>query len=180
MVTGRPGIGKTTAVLRAAEELRRRGLRIGGMVSREVRRGGVRVGFIVSDLMTGEEGYLAKVGRGEPRVGKYVVLVGELERVGVAAIRRALQGADVVVIDEIGPMELYSEEFKAAVAEALDSPRPVVATIHVRAGRYPFGRAVLSRSDCTLLRLTLDNRGSAPLRIVELVLRALGRVSGEG
>ncbi|RLE84656.1 MAG: NTPase, partial [Thermoprotei archaeon] len=46
LVTGRPGIGKTTAVLRAAEELRRRGLRIGGMVSREVRRGGVRVGFI--------------------------------------------------------------------------------------------------------------------------------------
>ncbi|RLF00094.1 MAG: NTPase, partial [Thermoprotei archaeon] len=94
--------------------------------------------------------------------------------VGVAAIRRAVEEADVVVIDEIGPMELYSEEFKAAVAEALDSPKPVVATIHVRASRYPFGRAVLSRGDCTLLRLTLDNRSSAPLRIVEAVLRALG------
>jgi nucleoside-triphosphatase len=178
LVTGRPGIGKTTAVLRAVGELRKAGLRVGGFVSREERKGGVRTGFVIVDLETSEEAYLARVGEGGPRIGKYVVLVGELERVGVAAIRRALQSAQVVVIDEIGPMELLSQSFKQAVAGALNSPKPVVATIHVRAREDPFGRSVLSRKDVALLEVNLSNRERIPGEIARLVLAYIN-ASGE-
>ena len=173
LVTGRPGIGKTTVVLKVADILRARGLVVGGMVSKEVRRGGVRVGFLLRDLLTGDEGYLARVGAGRPRVGKYVVLLDELERVGVGAIERAIRDADVVIIDEIGPMENYSRRFRSAVLEALSSPKPVLATIHVRARRHPFGRQVLSRSDCEVIEVTFSNRNSLPSRIAEKLCQAL-------
>ena len=183
LVTGRPGIGKTTAVLRAVELLRTRGLKVGGMVSREERSGGVRVGFIVEDLLTGACGYLAKVGPGPgPRVGKYHVVLSDLETVGVGAIRRALSEADVVVIDEIGPMELYSDAFKEAVREALDSPKPVLATIHIRARRYPYTGSILSRPDVAVYTITLSNRDSLPRVLasdVENALRFLSRGRAE-
>jgi len=180
LVTGRPGIGKTTAVMRAAEELRKAGLRVGGFVSREERKGGARTGFVIVDLETSEKAYLARVGDGTPRIGKYVVLVDELERVGVAAIKRALQSAQVVVIDEIGPMELLSQSFKQAVVEALNSAKPVVATIHVRAWKDPFGRSVLSRKDAVLLEVYVSNRAQIPREIVRLVLAYIGASGGGG
>ncbi|MEM2795263.1 MAG: NTPase, partial [Thermofilaceae archaeon] len=130
LITGHPGVGKTTAVLKVTEELRKLGIHVGGFISREIRESGVRTGFVVVDLSTGEEAYLARVGKGLPRIGKYVVLVGELERVGVKAIIKALEISDVIVIDEIGPMKLYSPLFRKAVVKALNSSKPVIATIH--------------------------------------------------
>ncbi|MCX8181086.1 MAG: NTPase [Thermofilaceae archaeon] len=171
LVTGRPGIGKTTAVLRAVHHLRSTGLVIGGFISREERREGTRVGFIMIDLMTGEEAYLARVGEGRPRVGKYVVLVDELDRLGVGAILTALNSADVVIIDEIGPMELLSTSFKRAVRSALDSSKPVIATIHAKAELSAFGKEVLERKDYTLIVVTESNRNDVPHRLVELVHR---------
>ncbi|RLE75205.1 MAG: NTPase [Thermoprotei archaeon] len=175
LVTGRPGIGKTTVVRRVAELCSRAGLKAGGMVTYEVREGGRRVGFKILDLMTGEEGVLAWVGLpGRLRVGRYTVSLEGLEGVGVRAIRRALEGADVVIIDEIGPMELYSEEFKRAVEDALASDKPVVATIHVRADRYPFCRRVKSTPGVKVYTVTLSNRNALP-RVIFSELSSLLR-----
>jgi len=173
LVTGRPGVGKTTVVLRTVEILRERGVRAGGFVSREEREGGRRVGFVMVDLATGETAYLAKVGEGRPRIGRYVVLVGELERLGVRAIESALTQSSVIVIDEIGPMELLSNAFKQAVLRALDSPKPVLATIHYRASQDPFGRFVLSRRDCQLVTVTESNRNQLPSHLAHLIMLAL-------
>ena len=173
LVTGRPGVGKTTAVARAAEELKKQGLRVGGFISREERKGGVRTGFVIIDLETSEEAYLARVSNGTPRIGKYVVLVDELERVGVTAVKRALRNSQVVVIDEIGPMELLSQRFKEVVMEALNSSKPIVATVHVRAGESPFGRSVLTRRDIALLEVNLSNRALIHREIVRYVLEYL-------
>lgn len=179
LVTGRPGVGKTTAVIRAVEELKKAGLRIGGFVSREERKEGVRTGFVIIDLETSEEAYLARVGDGAPRIGKYVVLVDELERVGVRAVKRALQSAQVVVVDEIGPMELLSKKFKEVVAEALDSSKPVIATIHVKERENPFGRSILARRDVAILEVNPSNRALIPREIVRLVLEYVEALSGK-
>jgi len=131
-VTGMPGVGKTTLVLKIAEDFKKRGFKIGGMITQEVRERGRRVGFKVKALDTNEEGILAWVGEGYPRVGKYAVNLEDLNRVGVSAIRRALQNADVIIIDEIGAMEFKSREFAKAVEEALKSEKPLLATLHRR------------------------------------------------
>ena len=161
LLTGRPGIGKTTALSKIVEKLRAEGYKVGGMITFEVRSGGRRIGFKVRDITTGEEGWLARKGSGSgPRVGRYVVDLNDLERIGVSAIRKAVQEADVIAIDEIGPMELYSEEFKNAVTEAFNSGKPVVATIHIRADRYPFTRNLKRKAK--LFYLTLENRDKIP------------------
>ncbi|WP_297495393.1 NTPase [Thermococcus sp.] len=133
-VTGPAGVGKTTLVERVAREVERWGYIVGGMITREVRRGGKRVGFRITALDTGEEGTLASL-RGTSHLpgvpfGKYVVHLDELERVGVSAIRRALVEADLIVIDEIGPMEYKSDEFIKAVGEVLKSEKPLLAVVH--------------------------------------------------
>ncbi|GAB6135028.1 NTPase [Thermococcus prieurii] len=135
-VTGPAGVGKTTLVERVAREVERWGYIVGGMITKEVRRNGRRIGFKIIALDTGEEGTLTSL-RGTSHLpgvpfGKYVVHVDELERVGVSAIRRALIEADLVVIDEIGPMEYKSDEFVKAIGEVLNSDKPLLAVVHRR------------------------------------------------
>ena len=133
-ITGPAGVGKTTLVERVAKEVDRWGYLVGGVITKEVRRNGRRVGFKIIALDTGEEGTLASL-RGTSHLpgvpfGKYVVHVDELERVGVSAIMRALVEADLIVIDEIGPMEYKSDEFVKVVGEVLKSEKPLLAVVH--------------------------------------------------
>ncbi len=93
--------------------------------------GVVRKGFKLRDIRSFEEGVLAHVDqKSGPRVGKYRVNLDDLNSVGVGAIHNALKDCDLVIIDEIGPMELYSEDFVAAVKGAFSSKKDVIATIH--------------------------------------------------
>ncbi|BAA29885.1 NTPase [Pyrococcus horikoshii] len=131
-VSGMPGVGKTTLAKRIADEVRREGFKVGGIITEEIREGGKRTGFRVIALDTGEIGRLAYVGYGYPRLGKYVIDVEGFERVAIPALSRALRGADLIVIDEIGPMEFKSNEFLKALGLVLKSEKHLLATVHRR------------------------------------------------
>lgn len=166
-LTGDPGSGKTTAVRRVCEILASRGMKPGGMISGEIREGGVRVGFKLEDLMTHETGTLAHINQREgPRVGKYGVNLADIQRVGGTAIRRSIKEADVIVVDEIGPMELNSMPFILAVEMALGSPKHFVGTIHKRASHYLVG-AIKSNPAYKILEITRENREQIPMTILE-------------
>ena len=140
LLTGHPGVGKTTALMKAVESLRtRRGLKIGGMITREVREGGKRIGFQIIDVGTGKVGWLARIDVSDgPRVGKYGVNLKDLEGVGVKALLEAMEKADLVVCDEIGPMELKSAAFRQVVSKLVNCDKPVLGTVHYRlAGNLP-------------------------------------------
>jgi nucleoside-triphosphatase len=158
VITGNPSVGKTTLLTKVAASLKAAGYSVGGMVSREVREGGVRVGFEVLDLATSQRGWLAsvrqKVG---PQVGKYRVNLPDLEAIGAKALTDATANADVVAIDEIGPMELFSQQFKAATQTALDSKKLVLAVVHWKAADQ-LVKAVKSRSDAETFVVTTENR----------------------
>jgi len=169
-VTGSPGTGKTTILLKVAEELKTRGYKVGGMVSQEIREKGIRVGFEILDYASGRKGWLAHINQPTgPQVGKYRVNLKDLNRIGVIAILDALNDTDVVVIDEIGPMELLSESFKNAVKKAVYSSRPVLATVHYRA-QPAFIRQVKARDDAETVEVTPENRNQLALTIVEKVV----------
>lgn len=172
LVTGSPGIGKTTVVQRAVEELVARGLKVGGMITREVRKGGTRVGFEIQDLSTGRKGWLAHVDQPSgPRISKYRVNLEDVEEIGARAIQDAVLGSDVVVIDEIGPMELLSQPFRSSLMEAISNEKPILASIHHRA-RGPFVRNITNRSDVEIIEVTFDNRDMLPRFIAEKIVKS--------
>jgi nucleoside-triphosphatase len=94
----------------------------------------VRVGFEILDLNTGRSGWLARVNqKNGPYVGKYRVNMEDLDFIGAKAIEDAVEKCDVIAIDEVGPMEMFSDKFKEATRKALESGKPVVAVVHWKA-----------------------------------------------
>ncbi|MGC8817079.1 MAG: NTPase [Candidatus Hadarchaeum sp.] len=173
LVTGPPSSGKTTVVERAVALLRERGLRAGGIYCPEIRERGIRVGFKMIDLMTGEERILAHVDQPVgPQVSRYRVNVSNVDELSQAAIGRALREADLVVIDEIAPMELHSMGFRRAVLSALDSPKPLLAVIHQRTTTGFIGE-VKSRADVKIYAVTQENRIELPKVLADAVLDSL-------
>lgn len=157
-VTGRPGVGKTTVLLNVVRELKNRGYKISGMLTREVRQNGTRVGFEIEDLATGRKGWLAHVNQPQgPQVGKYRVNLNDTEQIGVNAVQNAVRESEVVVIDEIGPMELFSEAFQQAVNTAIKSNKLVLGVMH-RNARNPLIDLIKKREDAEIFEVTTENR----------------------
>ncbi|MEM4733607.1 MAG: NTPase [Candidatus Bathyarchaeia archaeon] len=143
------------------------------MISREIRENGARVGFEILDLTSGRRGWLAHINQqGGPQVGRYRVNLYDLDSIGVAAIAEAIEKCDAVAIDEIGPMELFSEKFKKAVQKALESQKPVVATIHWKATNKVIS-TITNREDAEILTVTLENRDKLPEVIAQKMLNIL-------
>jgi nucleoside-triphosphatase len=128
------------------------------MLSREVRSFGSRVGFEILSLSDNERGWLAHVDQEHgPQVGKYRVNLDDLNRVGVAAILKAVESCQVIAIDEIGPMEMFSGSFKDAVAKAIQSMKPVIAVVHWRE-RSSLITDLKKMAETQLLEVTMNNR----------------------
>jgi nucleoside-triphosphatase len=164
LITGPPGVGKTTIVRQVAEEL---GERAGGFYTVEVRQGGQRIGFRIVTL-DGREADLATIGKGPgPKVGRYLVDVTGIKGVAVLSVLYAMAEGKVIVIDEIGKMELHSVAFRNIVVRALSSQVPVIATIMERSNG--FCDDIKRRDDVTLLTVTRENRDDMPMRILKLL-----------
>jgi len=159
-ITGPPGSGKSTLVKKVIDLL---GRQPGGVLAREVRCGRERTGFLLEDLLTGDHGTLASIDGDGPRVGKYRVCLRDLEEVGARAVERAVREAEVVVIDEVGPMELFCEAFARAVEAALDSKKTMVVVVHAKS-RHPLAERI--REESRLFVVTEENRDRLPEEIV--------------
>lgn len=170
LITGGPGIGKTTVVSKTVTALKARGLAVGGMISQEARDCCTRKGFEVIDVATGKNGWLAHVDQKTgPQVGKYHVNLSDLERIGVKAIASATKDCDVVVVDELGPMELFSNKFKQAVQAAMESGKVVLAVVHAKA-KDPLIEQAKQSPDAELFTVTVGNRDGLPELIVARIL----------
>lgn len=153
LITGAPGTGKTTLIRAVVADLP---LKAGGFFTEEIREGGERVGFRVSSL-DGQAGILAHTTAVKgPRVGRYHVDVASFEAVGVRALEAATREADLIVVDEIGKMELCSPRFAPALEEALRSPKPVLGTVLQRP--HPWIDGLKRRPMVELYKLTERNR----------------------
>ncbi len=153
LLTGRPGSGKTTLIQRVVRDL---ALSAGGFYTEEIREHGQRVGFKLITL-DGKEAVFAHVNfKTSERVGKYGLDLAKLETVGVAAVCRAVRTRKLVVIDEIGPMELRSAIFRDVITETFETKLPILATITARP--FPFTNAIKKRSDVRVVDVRPNNR----------------------
>lgn len=163
-----PRAGKTTVVLKVAERLKGK---CGGFWTEEILEKGKRVGFRLITL-DGTSGILAHKGFQSPyNVGKYGVNVECVEKIGTNAIKEAIKKNKVVLIDEIGKMELFSLAFRRVVVEALDSNQLVLATIMSHS--QPFCDGIKSRQDVKMLETTSRNRNVLPGIILNMITESL-------
>jgi nucleoside-triphosphatase len=153
LLTGNPGSGKTTLIKRVIERL---DSEIGGFYTQEMREGGTRRGFKIITF-DGRQGILAHVTiKSQRRISKYGVDLDALDAIGTASIQHALDAGALIVIDEIGPMELLSEAFKGTVLAALDSDCRVFGTIVKRS--TPFTDTIKTRNDVTVIEVNPGTR----------------------
>ena len=145
------------------------GIRPHGFFTEEIRESGKRTGFQIKTL-EGRTGILSHVDQESSyRVGRYGVNLEDLEAVAVPAILPRGGAGEMIVIDEIGTMELFSEKFKAAVIQVLDSQANVIATI--KQGGHHLIKKIMNRPDVELLELSLKNRGEIPEQIADSLSR---------
>jgi len=155
VLTGAPGVGKTTAVIRVASALKEKGVKVGGIVSRELRTNNMRIGFEFIDLTTNDRNVLASIAGKGPKVGKYFVNVAGC-RFAAERLMDAVRNSDVIICDEIGPMELKSREFKDSVKSLLDVDKKVIVVVHQKL-QHPLIDEFRNKSSI-LINLDLENR----------------------
>jgi len=167
LLTGRPGVGKTTIVRSLLPLLKGK---LGGFFTEEIREEEKRVGFRLRELGGGED-ILAHTSFSSPfRVGRYGVRIKTMEEIGVPALERAIAQADWVVIDEIGRMELFCPAFRERILWALNSPKPVLGVLQERASSLFPG--IEEREDTRILRVTRENRDQLGEAILEDLVRS--------
>lgn len=173
LLTGPPRSGKTTVIQRVEDRLESQGYQAGGVYCPELRSDGDRVGFEIVDVMTGDARIMAYVDREEgPQVGKYRVDVAAVDAVCSSAFPRAFDGANFLIVDEIAPMEVYSEAFVQQVRCALDADLPLIAAIHYRSTEGFIGE-VKDRDDTKIVEITEDTRDDLPAGLTERLLETL-------
>jgi len=173
LVTGPPGVGKSAAVSKVILILKSAGLIVGGCTTLEKRQGGVRVGFDVRDLTSGRTGELASTNsKFGPRVGRYRVNLQDLAKIGAAGLLAAARSSEVIVVDEVGPMELVSPEFRRGIRACIDSGKPMLAVVHERLEDDILSE--LRRKAASVLTLSVENRDGVPDELGRALLEAAG------
>jgi nucleoside-triphosphatase len=165
LLTGPPGCGKTTVILRLADLLR--DLRLAGFYTQELREHGQRVGFEAVGLSSGHRATMAHVNfNSGQQVGRYGVDCGSLEPIVKSELEQPTT-VDAFLIDEIGKMELFCPSFAGAVTRLLDSDVPVVATVALKGSGLIAD--VKKRPDVQLVQVTATNRDQLPGELAGLL-----------
>lgn len=165
LLTGQPGVGKTLAIKSIISLL---GNKVGGFYTQEVRAQGRRTGFEIVTL-DGRTAWLAGKSsavtfKEEIPFGNYRINLRAIDSTAVPALRRAAKMNRIIIIDEIGPMEIVSELFCKTVSEILKSQAIVVGTIVQRS--YAFADKVRVHPRVHIKTVTSENRDKIPLEVV--------------
>ena len=177
LITGAPGVGKTTLMERLYYHYKLQGVKVGGFITREAIENGKRVGFRIIDLQSGKEGWLAKAQPGSgPMYGRYCIILEDLEAIGLGAIQTAVDSnLDIVLIDEIGPMEMSSRRFSAGISSFLQNRTGLTVATFKQGSHYPIIDKCLDDPSTTLLNITRDNREAILSKLIELLDSSKGR-----
>lgn len=172
LLTGRPRVGKSTLILRAIEKLRQIGVgKIGGFYTIEVPGEKGRTGFDIHTL-DGKIAPLARTGlESQYRLGKYGIDMESFESVALSALENAIKSRSIIIVDEIGYMELKSKRFRELVERALDSPSPLLATIMKNC--FDFPDRIKARKDVALFNVRVDNREGLVSEIVDRITKLI-------
>ncbi|KAK3803798.1 hypothetical protein RRG08_026033 [Elysia crispata] len=188
LITGIPGVGKTTVMSKVHQNLLNQGISCSGFVTEEIRVNGRRTGFDVVTL-AGQRGQLARISdstcsmpaakQRDIKVGQYSVNLISFEQTALITLKPPPQASEtspiVYLVDEIGKMELYSQSFIQAVQKLISHPNvTLVATIPVPKGRpIPFVEELRRGEHSLVFEVDHQNRDVIHTDIVQAVKSSL-------
>jgi len=160
-LTGPPSSGKTTVIKKVLAKLQRKAT---GFHTEELKKNDKRVGFLMKTLdhkqgLLGHEDIKSRF-----HIRRYGVSIENVEMLAVPSITPTSE-EEVIIIDEIGKMECFSEKFCEAAEKALDAPNVVLGTIAV--GGTDFIRKIKERKDIKIYEVTVQNRDALPAQLIE-------------
>ena len=170
LITGPPGSGKSTLISRLMGYYTQKNYKVYGFLTPEVRQNNKRKGFDVEDIYSKKKFPLARV---EPlntkfKLGKYSVLIKEFEDYLDTALNIKENLIDLLIIDEIGKMELFSRKFQDLIEKFFQSEVPIIATIGQKVN-HPIKDFILGIQNTTLLFLNRENREDVFQKIISLI-----------
>lgn len=168
LLTGEPGIGKTSILMDVLAELDFKAM---GFVTQKIKSGKTDKGV---NLMTldGQQAVLASTSKKSTyKVGKYCVDLDVVNDVGVVALQKAIAESELIVIDQIGKMETFSKKFREMAQRCLDCDVPVFGVIQNFAS--PFINSVTNRDDVVIINIDAANREDMPVNLVVLLEEVL-------
>lgn len=165
-MTGPPGVGKTTTIQKVGTYFLSMGVKVGGFITSEAREHGHRIGFEIVDLSSNKRGWLARKDYAKgPRVGTYGVVTEDLEAIGVTSLQRAIENTtELILVDEVGPMEMTSLPFRKIMTQVFVSDKPTVATLRF-GSQYPEVERV--KATTFQMELTSANRDAIYSKLLE-------------
>ena len=175
LLTGHPGIGKTTLVKRIVERLGH--LALSGFYTEEIRVRSRRMGFRAVAL-NGTSGVFAHRDyqtTSQYRLGPYGVHPRMLANLVLPHLDWKRKRPDLVVVDEIAKMEFLSRPLRETILDLLDSPCPVLGTISLRGAGVL--KRIRDREDALLIKVTSKNRSVLDGEILRRLDRIVARAS---
>ncbi|XP_017081103.1 nucleoside-triphosphatase THEP1 [Drosophila eugracilis] len=179
IITGPPGVGKTTLVRKIIASLLIAKPSLQGFYTEEIRDSVLRqrIGFDVVSL-SGERGTLAREAPKDnlrrPKVGKYSVFVQEFENIALPLldVKVSLQEPHLLVIDEVGKMELLSKGFEIGMTSVLKNKQPMLVTIPEKSN-LPLVEQLRKTPGSRIYQVTKSNRNTLADEITNLITNSL-------
>ncbi|MFX0039942.1 MAG: NTPase [Promethearchaeota archaeon] len=171
LINGPPRCGKSTLISRLIKYYSvEKSYKVYGFLTPEVREKGNRIGFDIVDIASGKRSQLARVGdfKMKYRVGKYNVFVEKFENYLKNALDLEKKSIDLIIIDEIGKMELFSSKFQDFIKKIFSSHTSILATIGLKLN-HPLKNYLLNLSSIQVLNLDRQNYQSIFEKVISLI-----------
>ncbi|MFX0081050.1 MAG: NTPase [Candidatus Hodarchaeota archaeon] len=170
LITGPPRSGKSTLIGKLIEHFSNRQISVYGFLTPEVREGHNRIGFDLLNIKTKEREKLARKGNFDTkhRVGKYHVFIERFEKFLANFKNIRYHQEDLIIIDEIGKMELFSDKFQEFIMNMFKSNISIIATIGLTI-KHSIKDRLLKLPDVKLFNLNRQNYQNTYQKIISLI-----------
>ena len=175
-ISGHPGSGKTSTLLRIAKMLSDE-YSIGGFTTHPIKEDEYIVGYSLKNYITEEEGLVAYKGWDvKPRITvlhdeepvNLGIRLAVVNKIATESVRSAVENNDLIIVDEVGKLVSESPEFSEVLTDALESGKPMILTIHKRS-RNPLLQNIRKRDDLRTLEVTAINSAMLPSKVVSIL-----------
>jgi nucleoside-triphosphatase len=170
LLTGPPRCGKSTLISKLINFCNESEIEIDGFLTPEVTEENKRIGFDIERITTTEKKRLARIGnfKTQHKLGRYHIFIEEFEVIITELVNLEFKDIKLIIVDEIGKMELFSEKFQTFIKLIFNSDVNIIATIGQNL-RHPLKDHLLNLPDVLLYTLTRENWQSLYLKFLNFI-----------